>query len=85
MPKIMILVTVKIFLIPRLIILMMKIDLPLKTKPKDDFTEYYKLVYEYLTDCLSFNLNYNKSFYKDGSLEPDETISFLIKIIHSLN
>ena len=48
---------------------------------KDDFTEYYKLVYEYLTDCLSFNLNYNKSFYKDGSLEPDESISFLIKII----
>ena len=48
---------------------------------RDDFTEYYDLVYEYLTDCLSINLNYNKTFYRAGSLEPDETISFLLKII----
>ena len=39
------------------------------------------LIYSYNTDCLAINFNYNKSFYSDGSLEPDETLSFLIKII----
>ena len=47
----------------------------------DDFTEYYNLIYSYETDCISLNLNYNKSFYKDGNLEPNESLSFLIKII----
>ena len=48
---------------------------------KDDFTEYYNLAFEYITDCISINLNYNKTFYSDGNLEPDNTLSFLIKII----
>ena len=48
---------------------------------KDDFTEYYNLAYEYLTDCISVNFNFNKTFYSDGNLEPDKTLSFLIKII----
>ena len=48
---------------------------------KEDFTEYYDLGYTYLTDCLSINFNYNKSFYRDGNLEPNKSLSFLIKII----
>ena len=48
---------------------------------KNDFTEYYNLTYEYVTDCISVNFNFNKSFYSDGNLEPDNTLSFLIKII----
>ncbi len=48
---------------------------------KDDFTEYYDLIYTYMTDCLSINLNYNKSFYRDGNLEPNKSLSFLLKII----
>ena len=48
---------------------------------KDDFTEYYDLIYTYITDCISVNLNYNKSFYRDGNLEPNKSLSFLIKII----
>ncbi len=48
---------------------------------KDDFMPYYIVEYEYRTDCLSLNFNYNKSFYSDGNLEPDQTLSFLIKII----
>ena len=47
----------------------------------DNFTEFYDLIYSYETDCISVNLNYNKSFYKDGNLEPNESLSFLIKII----
>ena len=48
---------------------------------RDDFTEFYNLLYEYKTDCLSINLDYSRSFYNDGNLEPNETISFLLKII----
>lgn len=48
---------------------------------KDDFTEYYDLIYTYITDCISVNFNYNKSFYRDGNLEPNKSLSFLIKII----
>jgi len=47
----------------------------------NDFTEFYNLVYSYETDCISLDLNYNKSFYKDGNLQPNESLSFLIKII----
>ena len=47
----------------------------------DNFTEYYSLIYSHETDCLSINLNYNKSFYRDGNLKPNESLSFLVKII----
>ena len=47
----------------------------------DNFTEFYNLIYSYETDCISINLNYNKSFYRDGNLKPNESLSFLIKII----
>ena len=48
---------------------------------KNDFTQYYDLVYAYETDCISINFNYNKSFYRDGNLEPNQSLSFLLKII----
>ena len=48
---------------------------------KEDFTQYYDVNYEYKTDCISVNLTYNKTFYEAGNLEPNKSISFLIKII----
>ena len=48
---------------------------------KEDFTQYYNLIYAYETDCISINLNYNKSFFRDGNIKPNESLSFLIKII----
>ena len=48
---------------------------------KDDFTQFYKLSYEYETDCLLASFEYKKTFYRDGSLVPDESILFLIKFI----
>ena len=48
---------------------------------QDDFTQYYDLIYEYTTDCISLNLKYNKSFYSDGNLEPNSNLTFLVKII----
>ena len=48
---------------------------------KDDFTQFYKLSYEYQTDCLLASFQYEKKFYRDGSLLPDESLYFLIKFI----
>ncbi len=48
---------------------------------KDDFTQFYKLAYKYETDCLSASFEYEKKFFRDGSLVPDESLYFLIKFI----
>ena len=48
---------------------------------KEDFTQFYKLFYEYRTDCLSASFQYEKKFFRDGSLVPDESLFFLIKFI----
>ena len=42
----------------------------------DDFTEYYGLMYSYITDCISINFNYNKSFYRDGNLNQTRACHF---------
>ena len=48
---------------------------------KDDFTQFYKLAYKYETDCLSASFQYEKKFFSDGNLKPDESLFFLIKFI----
>ncbi len=48
---------------------------------KDDFTQFYKLSYEHETDCLLTSFEYKKTFFRDGSLVPDESLLFLIKFI----
>ncbi len=48
---------------------------------KDDFTQFYKLSYEYETDCLLASFEYQKNFFRDGGLVPDESLVFLIKFI----
>ena len=47
----------------------------------NDFTEYYNLVYSYETDCLFASFEYNKKFYRDGSLLPTQSLSFFIRYI----
>ena len=41
---------------------------------KDDFTQFYRLAYKYETDCLSASFEYEKKFFSDGSLKPDESL-----------
>ncbi len=48
---------------------------------KNDFTEFYDLIYQYETDCLKVSLDYNKRFYRDGSLKPEKNLFFSIKFI----
>ena len=44
-------------------------------------SEYYNLIYEYQNDCLSAAVEYNKTFYTDGDLKPQNNIFFMIKIL----
>ncbi len=48
---------------------------------KNDFTEYYNLIYSYETDCLIASLEFNKQFYSDGSLVPNKSLLFTIRFI----
>tara|TARA_Y100000741_G_scaffold16863_1_gene12925 strand:+ start:1052 stop:3439 length:2388 start_codon:yes stop_codon:yes gene_type:complete len=48
---------------------------------KNDFTEYYNLIYSYETDCLIASAEFNKKFYRDGSLMPDKSLLFTIRFI----
>ena len=38
-------------------------------------------MYEYETDCLSASFQYQKKFFRDGNLVPDESLYFLIRFI----
>ena len=49
-----------------------------KTK---NLTEYYNLIYQYKNDCLSASIEYNKAYYDDRDIKPEETIFFKVTII----
>ena len=44
-------------------------------------TEFYNLMYQYRNDCLIAGIQYNKDFYSDGELRPEENIFFKLTII----
>ena len=44
-------------------------------------TEYYDLSYQYKNDCLVAALKYNKTFYQDNDLKPEENLFFTITLI----
>ncbi len=46
-----------------------------------DFTQNYNLTYEYETDCLLATFQYQKKFFRNGNLVPDESLYFLIRFI----
>tara|TARA_Y100001970_G_scaffold23232_1_gene27224 strand:+ start:10116 stop:12515 length:2400 start_codon:yes stop_codon:yes gene_type:complete len=48
---------------------------------KTNLTEYYDLIYQYKMDCLTAGLEYKKTYYSDGALEPKESIFFSITIM----
>ncbi len=50
-----------------------------KNKAKD-LTEYYNFMYQYKNDCLAASIEYNKDFYSDRELKPDENIFFKLTI-----
>ena len=48
---------------------------------KTDLTEYYNLLYQYKIDCLVAGIEYNKKYYSDGGLRPEESIFFSITLL----
>ena len=55
-------------------------NLKFKTRKnkKTDLTEYYNLIYQYKMDCLVAAIEYNKDYYNDGELKPEESLFFSI-------
>jgi len=43
-----------------------------------NLTEYYDLVYEYKTDCLTAGIKFNKTYYEDRDLKPSQNIMFTL-------
>ena len=48
---------------------------------EQDITEFYNLIYEYKNNCLTASIEYNKDYYKDVNLDPEENLFFKIKLI----
>ena len=46
-----------------------------------DLTEYYNLMYEYKNDCLAASIEYNKNYYDDRDIKPEENIFLKLTII----
>lgn len=46
-----------------------------------DLTEYYNFMYQYKNDCLTTSIEYNKDYYSDRELKPNESIFFKLTII----
>mgnify|MGYP001313897640 CR=1 FL=1 len=46
-----------------------------------EMTEFYNLVYQYENDCLKAALEYNKSFYSDNDIKPEEELLFTLTIV----
>ena len=47
---------------------------------KTDLREFYNLMYQYENDCLVASLEYNKDYYSDRDLKPNEELFFSLTI-----
>ena len=43
--------------------------------------EFYNLIYQYQNDCLKAAIEYNKNYYNDRDLKPEENIFFKLTLI----
>ena len=48
---------------------------------KTDLTEYYNFMYQYKNDCLAASIEYNKDYYNDRDIKPEESVFFKLTII----
>ena len=46
-----------------------------------NLTEFYNLIYEYKNDCLAAAIQYNKQYYEDNDLKPEEQLLFTLTIM----
>jgi LPS-assembly protein len=58
-----------------------KLQFEVRENKKTKLTEFYNLVYQYTNDCLTAAIEYNKNYYSDRDLKPDENIFLKLTII----
>ena len=46
-----------------------------------DLVEYYNFMYQYKNDCLAASIEYNKEYYYDKDVKPEENIFLKLTII----
>ena len=46
-----------------------------------NLTEFYNLIYQYKNDCLTAAIEYNKEYYNDNDLKPNEQLYFSVTIV----
>ncbi len=46
-----------------------------------NLTEFYNLIYQYKNDCLTAAIEYNKEYYNDVDLQPNEQLYFSVTIV----
>ena len=45
-----------------------------------DLTEFYNLIYQYVNDCLKAALEYNKTYYNDADVKPEDELFLSLTI-----
>ena len=58
-----------------------KLSYETRRNKKTRLTEFYNLIYEYRNDCLLAAIEYNKDYYNDRDLKPEENIFFRLTIM----
>jgi LPS-assembly protein len=56
-----------------------------RTNRKTDLKEFYNLIYQYENDCLVAAIEYNKDYYFDRDLKPNEELFFSLTIVPFAN
>ena len=62
-------------------IIIIQLVLELQKNLDQNITDYYNLIYEYENDCLTAAIEYNKSYYVDRDLKPEEKLIIFNKKI----
>ena len=57
------------------------IEFSTRENKKTDLTEYYNFMYQYKNDCLAASIEYNKNYYDDRDIKPEESIFFKLTIM----
>ncbi len=52
-----------------------------RNNKKDNLTEFYNLIYQYKNDCLTASIRYNKEYYTNNNIKPNEELFFNITLI----
>ena len=58
-----------------------KLSFSTRQNKKTDLVEYYNFMYQYKNDCLTASIEYNKEYYNDRDIKPEESIFFKLNIV----